>query len=98
MTTPSPFNGDQRGLADAFGHAQLSCSALWLRYFALGGDAGPLELDAYLNGLMPMSGLQHNMIALAINERLDELPPRARAPYVDVVREVWRPPDPPADA
>jgi hypothetical protein len=53
---------------------------LWLRYFALGGDAGPTEVDAYLNGLMPFSQLQHNILALAINERLNELPP-PRAPY-----------------
>lgn len=53
---------------------------LWLRYFSLGGDAGPTEVDAYLNNLMPFTLLQHNILALAVNERLNELPP-PRAPY-----------------
>jgi len=34
----------------------------------------------YLNALMPFSEYQHNILAHAVNERLDELPP-ARAPY-----------------
>jgi hypothetical protein len=53
---------------------------LWLRYFSLGGDAGPTEVDAYLNGLMPLAESQHNLLALAVNERLKELPP-PQAPY-----------------
>jgi hypothetical protein len=70
----------QRELDKAFRHADLTVQELWLRYFALGGDAGPTEVDAYVNGLMPFSPLQHNVLALAVNERLDELPP-CRAPY-----------------
>jgi hypothetical protein len=37
-------------------------------------------VDAYLNGLMPFSEFQHNILALAVNERLQELP-RPTAPY-----------------
>ena len=70
----------QRDLARACQHAELTSSELWLRYFALGGDAGPTEMDAYLNGLMPFSEFQHNILALAVNERLNELPPPC-APY-----------------
>ena len=70
----------QRELSKAFGHAELTVQELWLRYFALGGDAGPTEIDAYLNGLMALAELQHNILAVAINERLSELPP-PRAPY-----------------
>lgn len=70
----------QRELRSAYGHAELTVQELWLRYFALGGDAGPTEVDAYLNGLMPLSQAQHNILALAVNERLEELPP-PRAPY-----------------
>lgn len=73
-------NTHQRDLRRAFSHAELTVQELWLRYFALGGDAGPTEIDAYLNGLMQFSELQHNMLALAVNERLNELPP-PRAPY-----------------
>ena len=74
------LNHHQRELSRAFGHAELTANEAWLRYFALGGDAGPLEVDAYLNGLLPLSTAQHNILALAINERLSELPP-PRAPY-----------------
>jgi hypothetical protein len=70
----------QRELSRAFSHAELSVQELWLRYFALGGDAGPTEIDAYLNGLMALSEFQHNILALAVNERLAELP-QPEAPY-----------------
>jgi hypothetical protein len=74
------LNTFQKELARSFRHAELTSNELWLRYFALGGDAGPTEVDAYLNGLMPFSQFQHNILALALNERLNELPP-PRAPY-----------------
>jgi hypothetical protein len=77
---PRYLTTHQRDLTRAFQHAELSPNELWLRYFALGGDAGPTEVDAYLNGLMPLSEFQHNILALAVNERLNELPP-PRAPY-----------------
>lgn len=77
---PVQRNIHQRQLSKAFSHADLTLHELWLRYFALGGDAGPTEVDAYLNALMPLSELQHNILALAVNERLKELPP-PRAPY-----------------
>ena len=70
----------QRELSRAFSHAELTVQELWLRYFALGGDAGPTEIDAYLNGLMGLSEFQHNILALAVNERLAEMPP-PQAPY-----------------
>jgi hypothetical protein len=53
---------------------------LWLRYFALGGEASEMEVDAYLNGALALPAIQHDMLAHAINERLDEIAPR-RAPY-----------------
>jgi hypothetical protein len=74
------FDEQQRQLTEAFAAAELSVEELWLRYFALGGDAGKVEIEAYLAGLMPLASLQHNILAHAINERLDELGP-PRAPY-----------------
>lgn len=53
--------------------AQLSVDELWIYYFSLTGDAGPLEVEAYLNGLMPLDPYQHDVLACAINERLEEL-------------------------
>ena len=78
---PSSYlNHRQHQLGKAFAAAEITVNELWLRYFALGGDAGPTEVDAYLNGLMPFSPLQHNILALAVNERLNEHPP-PEAPY-----------------
>jgi len=80
MTLVSLNNSYQRELMRAFRHAEFTVHELWLAYFALGGDAGPVEVEAYLHALMPLSELQHNILALAVNERLSELPP-VRAPY-----------------
>lgn len=70
----------QRELSKAFAHAELTLQELWLRYFAVGGVADPIEVDAYLSGLLPLSESQHNLLAMVVNARLDELPP-PRAPY-----------------
>lgn len=80
MTKPHLYTYHQQELTTAFRRAELSVRELWLRYYALGGDAGLTEIDAYLN-LMPFSPLQHNILALAVNERLKQLPPPPRAPY-----------------
>jgi hypothetical protein len=64
----------------AYQASELTVAELWQRYFALGGDASELEVDAYLNGAMALPAIQHDMLALAINERLDEIAPPA-APY-----------------
>ncbi|WP_378740447.1 hypothetical protein [Nocardia brasiliensis] len=68
-------------LAAAYKASQLTMDELWLRYFALGGNVGRMEIEAYLNGLMALPTLQHDVLAHAINERLDEIAP-ARAPYL----------------
>lgn len=80
MTEPHLPTHQQRELRRAFSLAELTVQELWLRYFALGGDAGPTEVDAYLNALMAFTPTQHNILAHAINERLRELPPPS-APY-----------------
>ena len=80
MDQPTSSDEHQRALTEAFRGAELTVEELWLRYFALGGDAGKVEVEAYVSGLMPLPSLQHNILAHAINERLDELGPR-RAPY-----------------
>lgn len=78
---------DRASLVKSFRAAQMRIEELWLRYFALGGDAGRYEVEAYLSGLMPMSPHEHNVSAQAINDRLAELPPPPRAPYRDLDAE-----------
>jgi hypothetical protein len=75
-----PGGDDRHRLLAAVRAGGLSVEQLWLRYFALGGDAGRVEVEAYLRDLMPLPAFQHDMLALAINERLDEIAP-PRAPY-----------------
>ncbi len=41
---------------------------LWLRYVGVSGSAGPLELEAYVLGLLSPDAYQHDLIAQAINE------------------------------
>ncbi|SER72391.1 Stage II sporulation protein E (SpoIIE) [Lentzea xinjiangensis] len=71
----------RRALWLAFGRADLTLEQLWTRYFALGGEAGLVEVEAYLHGLMPLPAVQRDMLAHAINERLDELTWPHRVPY-----------------
>jgi len=65
---------------DAYDASKLNVAGVWIRYFALGGEASEMEVDAYLNGAIALPAFQHDMLAHAINERLDELAP-PRAPY-----------------
>lgn len=74
----------------AFSRAQLSVEELWMRYFSLGGSAGPVELEAFVDGMLTLDPLQRDLVAHAINERLDELHWRHRAPYSRTVREPGR--------
>jgi hypothetical protein len=82
----------------AYKASELTVADLWLRYFALGGEASELEVDAYLNGAIALPAAQHDVLAHAINERLDEIAPPL-APYsgdfmpLDYVREYLDGPD-----
>ncbi|HUQ61655.1 PP2C family protein-serine/threonine phosphatase [Lentzea sp.] len=71
----------RRVLSLAFDRSDLTLQQLWTRYFALGGDAGPVEVEAFLHGLMPLPALQRDVLAHAVNERLDELTWPHRVPY-----------------
>ena len=71
----------RRSLRTAVPQTRLTLEQLWHRYFALGGTAGLLEVDAFLQGLMPLPDLERDLLAHAVNERLDDLTGRARATY-----------------
>lgn len=51
----------------------LSVSDLWLRYFAIGGMSTELEIEAILYRALIPSDADHDMIAVALNERFSEL-------------------------
>jgi hypothetical protein len=51
----------------------LTQEELWMRYFALGGDAMPTEFEAYLAGALDPEPAEHDKLVHAINERSMEL-------------------------
>ena len=72
----------RRRFAESLRHAGVSLEELWLRYFTLGGHAGQFEVEAYIHGAIALPALQRDILAHALNERLDELYSRApRASY-----------------
>ena len=46
----------------------LSLEGLWIRYFALGGDASHLELEGFLTGALVPNRMQRDLVAHVINE------------------------------
>lgn len=87
MTVPTAADEQRRALQAACRRAQLDPDQLWLRYFALGGDAGPVEVEAYLHAVLPLPEMQRDVLAHAVNERLDELAWHQRVPYARTLRE-----------
>jgi len=73
--------------ADVLDHARqearLSHSDLWLRYFALGGMRTAVEVEAYLYGALTATAHDHDLIAVALNERFSELGGDHPIPYSD---------------
>ncbi|MDQ3786242.1 MAG: serine/threonine-protein phosphatase [Actinomycetota bacterium] len=84
---PDDATAQQRSFANAVRHARLPVDKLWLDYFALGGDAGPMEVEAYLHGLTELSAVQRDMLAHSVNEWLDDLWGGHRATYSRTVRQ-----------
>ncbi|WP_231486375.1 PP2C family protein-serine/threonine phosphatase [Candidatus Blastococcus massiliensis] len=80
-------DGRRSALAAGFTHAGLTLDELWMRYFALGGTADLMEVDAYLSQLLPLPDGQHDLLAHAVNERLEELVAPHRVPYTRVIRQ-----------
>ncbi|WP_028270653.1 hypothetical protein [Arthrobacter sp. UNC362MFTsu5.1] len=63
-------------------NADLRVEELWLRYFSIGGIAGQFEVEAYIHGAIALPALQRDILAHALNERLDEIhAPDGRASY-----------------
>lgn len=61
--------------------AELSVEQLRTRAIALGGLVSLFDLDAYLNGLQILDEMEQDVLAIAVNERLDELLERDKVPH-----------------
>jgi hypothetical protein len=59
---------------------ELTARELWLRYLALGGNRDAFDIDGYLHGLLAMEPIEQDILAVALNERLDEVYRAARIP------------------
>src|SRR5204862_1413319 len=86
MSVATDENEQRKELNVVYRRADLALEQLWVRYFGLGGTAVLVEVEAYLHGLMSLPSLQRDMLAHAVNERLDELTWRHRVPYSRTVR------------
>ena len=72
---------DRHGLCVAARvRGELTVHELWLRYFSLGGNQDEFHIDGYLQGVLPLDSLEQDILAVALNERLDELYRAARVP------------------
>ncbi|HEV2754376.1 MAG TPA: hypothetical protein VG318_01190 [Actinomycetota bacterium] len=72
---------DPAELDEARRHLGLTLKDLWIRYFALGGNADQIELDAFFHGLSELSRLEYNVLAHAINEAFMDHGAERRVPY-----------------
>ena len=59
---------------------ELTVQQLWLRYLALSGNHDEFDIDGYLQGILPLNTLEEDILAVALNERLDEIYRAARVP------------------
>ena len=66
-------NGRHRRMDAARVRAELTVHDLWLRYVALGGTGDAFDLDGYLQGLLPLEKFEERVLAVALNERLEEV-------------------------
>jgi hypothetical protein len=72
LTKEAPVSHDDPGLEAGRQLAGLTLTDLWVDYVGLGGNAAESELHGYLDGAHTPPR-EHDLVALAINERLADL-------------------------
>lgn len=75
-----PLADDLRRSLDAAG---MSLSDLWLRYFALGGTAASVMLDAWVKGVLVPPVQERNLVVQAVNEYFLEQGVKPPLSYLD---------------
>jgi hypothetical protein len=63
--------------------SRLPYSEVWISYATLGGDLAPDELAERLHGRGPLSAIDHNVLAAALNDHLIDLGLHQPVPYAD---------------
>jgi hypothetical protein len=86
-----PHEPEQRRLLRAAIEAvDIQPGELWLKYFSLGGSTGEYEIEAYLQGLLSLPVIDRDLLAMAANELIDNIP-RDRAPYSSDLQDAEKP-------
>jgi hypothetical protein len=80
-SAPSTGIEQRRRIRHAMTHAGLALPEVWLHYFSISGTVDEYEIDAYLNQMIVLPTIECDKLAHAINELIDDIPPRPRAPY-----------------
>jgi hypothetical protein len=68
-------------LMNGLSELQLNPMDLWLRYFALGGKLDATTVDAYLNGLVDVADIDHDVITHVLNELYTDQGRNSPFPY-----------------
>jgi hypothetical protein len=55
-------------LFEGLDRSGMDYEQVWLAQVGLGGTTGPVEIEAYILGLLRPDAYRHNLIAQAINE------------------------------
>jgi 8-oxo-dGTP pyrophosphatase MutT (NUDIX family) len=76
-------NVHAQAIREAMEESGIPLGEVWIRYFSFTGAAGEYEIDAYLNGSLELPTHERDLLAHAVNELINELPPRRKAPYSD---------------
>lgn len=80
MDEPGIASEQARLLRVAIDRAGLGLHQVWMHYFSIGGNAGEVEVEAFLHHALPLPRLERDMLAHAVNELVDHRPV-SRAPY-----------------
>ncbi|WP_434992089.1 hypothetical protein [Arthrobacter sp. Ld5] len=78
--TSTVDDAQRRQIGDAMTQAGLSLPEVWLHYFSITGSVDEYEIDAYLNRMIALPPMECDKLAHAINELIDDIPPKLRAP------------------
>lgn len=68
MTSASDGEAQRDRTAQAFRQSDLDVDEVWIHYFSIGGDAGAMEIDAYLHGSYMLRPIQRDLLDHAIYE------------------------------
>lgn len=79
-TAPPPQEPQRQALRHVLRRGLVTPGEAWLRYFALGGTGGPDELEDFVEGA-DLPALEGDLLARAVNERLEERLGTLRVPY-----------------